>query len=238
MLGLLYLVAAQSCDVSSSQKVDCGYAGINQAQCESTGCCWATGSPGSVEPWCFHKTDASPTCFNLLPANFDEAPFDDASIQRMAKYFLANLNVDGTGAVIASPGAVPALPSSCPGGYHFHWMRDGALSIKALMETANITNISTSTIQRVVQSYVKWVTTVTAGSAEPKWNISAAAPYAYGSASSDRTLAHHALTLCSLPVFATPLAATPLAQLVPAADRRAATPRTLAHLCYEPLRDD
>ena len=170
---------AQTCDVRA--KVDCGIVGIDQQQCTAKGCCWLPVPSGSADPWCFFKGDApSTTCFGLLPASFDDPPFDEHAIGRMAKYFLANLDVNSTGAVIASPGAVPALPDDCPGGYRFHWMRDGALSIQALMDTSNITGYGMGAIRPVVERYVAWVRDVTAGSDEPKWNISAAAPYAFG----------------------------------------------------------
>lgn len=37
---LTALGSTASCDLASSQKRDCGYMGINQAQCEAKGCCW------------------------------------------------------------------------------------------------------------------------------------------------------------------------------------------------------
>jgi len=39
---------------SVSNKVDCGYLGIDQSECQSTGCCWAESSVQG-EPWCFQK---------------------------------------------------------------------------------------------------------------------------------------------------------------------------------------
>ena len=123
---------------------------------------------------------ASGSCFNVQPASPNDAPFDDNAIARMSTYFLMNLNVNGSGAIVASPGAVPALPDSCPGGYRFHWMRDGALSIRSLMETTNVTKLSATAVAPIVEAYVEWVKSVTAGSAEPKWNITAKEPYAFG----------------------------------------------------------
>jgi hypothetical protein len=29
-----------SCEMSLDERVDCGYCGINQQQCEGKGCCW------------------------------------------------------------------------------------------------------------------------------------------------------------------------------------------------------
>ena len=40
--------------------------------------------------------------------------------------YVANLNIDGSGAVVAAP------DTETPGGsYYYHWMRDAGLSIKA-----------------------------------------------------------------------------------------------------------
>lgn len=122
---------------------------------------------------------SQPTCFKLEPAEFETPPFDEAAIAHMAKYFLANFNVNGSGAVIASPGDCPALGGCCPGDYQFHWMRDGALSIKSLMMTTRITGLDGADVLEYVRGYVGWVDSVTDGHTAPKWNISAKAPYAF-----------------------------------------------------------
>ncbi len=159
----------------ASPKTDCGFAGIDQSACEAKGCCWVP-APGTPDPWCFVKSEPD-QCFGLQPPDFDSAPFSSAELSRMAKFFTSNLDVSGTGAVMASPGAVPALPDSCPGGYRFHWMRDGALSIKALMETTGVTGVTDDTSKALAQSYVRWVASTTGTSAEPKWNITSGEPY-------------------------------------------------------------
>jgi len=41
-----------SCNVDDGSKQDCGFMGIDQAGCESEGCCWAE-SNGYNVPWCF-----------------------------------------------------------------------------------------------------------------------------------------------------------------------------------------
>jgi len=41
-----------------SDKVDCGYFGITQEQCEGNGCCWKESNIGGV-PYCFHKVGES-----------------------------------------------------------------------------------------------------------------------------------------------------------------------------------
>ena len=49
-----------------------------------------------------------------------EAPFRQ-DVLRLLEHFAFNFNINGTGAVIASPGDTPALPDSCVGGYRYHW---------------------------------------------------------------------------------------------------------------------
>ena len=94
-------------------------------------CFYSNGAPTPAPP---SPTPAGGTCFLLLDNNkpLASAPFGAAAVAQMQKNFLANINVNGTGAVIASPGAVPALKDCCPGGYRFHWMRDGALTMDAV----------------------------------------------------------------------------------------------------------
>ena len=55
-------------------------------------------------------------CQDPLP----EAPFRK-DVLRLLEHFAANFNINGTGAVIASPGDTPALPEGCVGGYRYHW---------------------------------------------------------------------------------------------------------------------
>lgn len=61
------LVAAvgftQSCSLADEQKVDCGYMGINQSQCEAKGCCWRpvfSEEKLSGTPWCFFPSGQNP----------------------------------------------------------------------------------------------------------------------------------------------------------------------------------
>merc|ERR1712232_527664 len=39
-----------------SVKTDCGYNGINAAQCQARNCCWEPSAPG--QPWCFYPSTA------------------------------------------------------------------------------------------------------------------------------------------------------------------------------------
>lgn len=66
----------------------------------------------------------------------------------MRKFFLANIDIQGSGAVVAAP------DYNTPGGsYYFHWERDGALSMNALLQTA----ASTDEVADKMDSYVGWV---------------------------------------------------------------------------------
>ena len=67
----------------------------------------------------------------------------------MRGYFLANINIDGKGGIVAAP------DYDTPGGsYYYHWMRDGALTMRSLQET-NPGNFSD--IESIVKSYAQWV---------------------------------------------------------------------------------
>jgi glucoamylase len=65
----------------------------------------------------------------------------------MRKYFMANINIEGSGGVVASP------DHNTPGGsYYFHWERDGALSMEALLKTSSLADVKTE-----MQLYAGWV---------------------------------------------------------------------------------
>jgi glucoamylase len=67
----------------------------------------------------------------------------------MRNYFLANINIDGKGGIVAAP------DTDTPGGsYYYHWMRDGALSMRCLQDT---NPGSFSDIEATVKSYIQWV---------------------------------------------------------------------------------
>ena len=117
---------------------------------------------------------AAATCFHLLAA--PEAPFPEAAIAKFTQYYSANFNINGTGAIMASPGATPALDVyNIPGGYRFHWMRDGALSMASMLDTMPVTNISDEHVRATAKAYVGWVASLQQLStdiyAKPKWEI-------------------------------------------------------------------
>lgn len=81
---------------------------------------------------------SSKSCFLRLEEPLKEPPFSDAEEKGLWKLFEANINVNGTGAVIASPGPCPALVECCgittkmPYGYH--WTRDASLSLLTVLQ--------------------------------------------------------------------------------------------------------
>ena len=75
--------------------------------------------------------------------------FDSSFYDKMYQLFDANIDIQGKGGVVAAP------DHSTPGGsYYYHWMRDGALTIRTFME---INDFDRSKIDTKVKSYVNWV---------------------------------------------------------------------------------
>jgi len=152
---LLFSVAhglpADTCDVGDSDRVDCGHVGTDQPSCEASGCCWKPAASDQAQdtPWCFYKKGAAPSC--PLAYTSKGAPFTDAEVATMQGFFEANLNVEGSGAVVAAPDL------NTPGGsYYYHWERDGALSMNALLQTAS----SVGDVKTKMDAYAGWVAKV------------------------------------------------------------------------------
>ena len=135
---------SQDCAVNSYDKVDCGFSGITQSSCEAKSCCWAEVN-GS--PWCFYGAGVAPSsCYGFQPDA--SVPFSSSEVSTMRSYFMKNINIENKGGIVAAP------DTETPGGsYYFHWMRDGALTMRALQETA----ASFASVEDTVKSYVKWV---------------------------------------------------------------------------------
>ncbi len=67
----------------------------------------------------------------------------------MRGFFMQNINIDGKGGIVAAP------DYNTPGGsYYYHWMRDGALTMRCFQET---NPGSFSDIEATVKSYIQWV---------------------------------------------------------------------------------
>ena len=97
----------------------------------------------------------------------------------MRGYFTANIDIQNSGAVVASP------DHNTPGGsYYYHWARDGALTMHALQITAS----GQKGYDTQMQHYAKWVVGRHAESdpnnidvrIEPKFTIPDGQPYTGG----------------------------------------------------------
>lgn len=99
------------------------------------------------------------------------APFSSDDYASMLKYFLANTDIQGKGGVVASP------DHNTPGGsYYYAWERDGALSMRAMLDVAEWSD----DIATRFGHYVQWVLRVQVESdphsdtdvrTEPKYNL-------------------------------------------------------------------
>lgn len=134
---------------------------------------------------------SGPNCFVPLSRALDSPPFEDDEVKLMVRYFVQNLDVNGSGAVLAARGEVPALPHGCcPGGYAWDWMRDAALSMTILQRLvgeagevpAGVPRVTAAYVHRTLSSYAAWVDRVQKQQGlhrhtEPKWDIATATPY-------------------------------------------------------------
>lgn len=135
-----------TCSVADSDRLDCGYYGIQQTECQNKGCCWASSSVSGA-PWCFYPAGTNPTCFNYQ-ASLSE-PFTTSEVSTMHGFFFKNINIEGKGGVVAAP------DYNTPGGsYYYHWMRDGALTMRAVQET---NTEGFGAIINTVKAYAQWV---------------------------------------------------------------------------------
>lgn len=142
--------AADECVVDAGARFDCNV--MDEAGCEAAGCCW--GPLQVAGPWCFYKAGYSPAptpaptpCF-VFQNSTEVSPFSDAEVATFRELFEANINMEQSGAVVAAPDL------NTPGGsYYFHWMRDGALSMRAFEETTT----DRSHVKEYMEQYTKWV---------------------------------------------------------------------------------
>merc|ERR1712241_323156 len=178
---LLGLSSAQDkCAVSNDDKIDCGISGTQQAECESNGCCWQPMDPNPTNlPWCFFSNDYEDPCGDFT-WTADGPGFTDDFYDIMYENYKANLNIDGSGAVVTAP------DRNTPGGsYYYHWMRDAGLSIKAWMD---INDNDYDKVKDVLSAFVRWVNVVQHKSdpnnidvrIEPKFEIPSGEPYTGG----------------------------------------------------------
>lgn len=142
---------------------------------------------------------AGGNCFLPLAKPLPALPINESGVVLMRRYFMANLNIKGTGAIVASPGACPALLAccnTCTGGYAYDWTRDGAISIAALQrlggsklaKLGHTDHVTRNYVSDTVKAYAHWVSRRSGreGRArgavylEPKWNITTGEPYGGG----------------------------------------------------------
>jgi len=184
VVGGATVISGQGCDVANSDKLDCGFMGVDQSKCEADGCCWQpVARNGSMKdtPWCFYPSDHPNPCGDgAVNWNGDGVGFSQEYYDIMYKNYEANLNIDGSGAVVAAP------DQSTPGGsYYYHWMRDAGLSIKAWLD---INNNDYDRVKTVLEGYANWVGKVQHKSdpngidvrIEPKFTIPDGEPYTGG----------------------------------------------------------
>jgi len=183
---LLALAADDQCDIAEPQRRDCGFMGVTQGECVSKGCCWKPAANGNA-PWCFYSSHGpqpspapAPASQCVLKYESTGAPFSDAEVEEIRAFFLANVDIQGSGAVVAAPDH-----NTGPGGdYYFHWERDGALTMDALLRTTK----SLADIDEKMQHYVQWVNKVQHQPdphgidirTEPKYTIPDGKPFAGG----------------------------------------------------------
>jgi len=184
-VSLFSLARAQDlCDVSNADKWDCGIVGTDQTQCEADGCCWqpVLRENGSMRdtPWCYYKSDKKNPCNDILWSGAPDAGFTQAFYEKMYANYRANLNIEGSGAVVAAP------DQETPGGsYYYHWMRDAGLSIKAWLD---INDNNYETVKPELEAYANWVAKVQKKAdpngidvrIEPKFTIPDGEPYTGG----------------------------------------------------------
>jgi glucoamylase len=135
-------------------------------------------------PWCYYKQGYS-ACVPSL--SFTPGPggygFTDEFHQEMLGLYENQLNINGSGAVAA------ALDHGTPGGdYFYHWMRDGALSMRSLMQINDVDEGISADVYTKMRAYVAWVSKVQNQQdpnqidvrIEPKFEIPSGEPYSGG----------------------------------------------------------
>eukprot|EP00933_Yihiella_yeosuensis_P079787 TRINITY_DN93209_c0_g1_i1.p1 TRINITY_DN93209_c0_g1~~TRINITY_DN93209_c0_g1_i1.p1 ORF type:complete len:546 (-),score=136.64 TRINITY_DN93209_c0_g1_i1:234-1871(-) len=135
----------QCAKIEVDDRVDCMKG--DESSCTAASCCWnpVSPNPGNA-PWCYYSDRKVKHC--TLGAE-PQLPFSDAEVAEVRKYFEANLNVQGSGMVVAAPDH-----DTGPGGdYYFAWMRDGALSMNAYLQTA----AQLSDVEATFNSWLSWV---------------------------------------------------------------------------------
>lgn len=137
-------------------------AGSDQQSCETANCCWKPAGDGSATPWCFHKKGPGPipppprpghACSPDLILTGVDSPggfLQDGFYDKMVALYEKQLDIEGSGAVAA------ALDHDTPGGsYFYHWMRDGAMSMRVFLEINEVVRRTRRRVVSVVVVLVK-----------------------------------------------------------------------------------
>ena len=91
------------CAVDNIDKWDCA---PNEAACEEAGCCWVPANEKGI-PWCFYPDNVPNPCVgeDVYNWNAENPGFSDEEYNIMYENYKVNLNIRGTGAIIAAPDA-------------------------------------------------------------------------------------------------------------------------------------
>jgi glucoamylase len=140
-------MADDQCAVDDYDKVDCKQ--MSEDQCTGAGCCWKPAGEGSVTPWCYYKAGQVkvPKCSLKFEP---KEPFTEDEFNQIRALFEANLDIQGSGMVVAAPDH-----DTGPGGdYYFAWQRDGALSMNAFMQTSPQFDAD---VEKKMEDWLSWV---------------------------------------------------------------------------------
>eukprot|EP01062_Namystynia_karyoxenos_P021367 TRINITY_DN1812_c0_g1_i8.p2 TRINITY_DN1812_c0_g1~~TRINITY_DN1812_c0_g1_i8.p2 ORF type:complete len:597 (+),score=206.17 TRINITY_DN1812_c0_g1_i8:77-1792(+) len=138
-----------TCALPDAVKEDCEE--MAESGCESKGCCWTPVEPNPANvPWCYRPAvppPPTPVPTPMPPLPPGSKPFSDDELATMRGFFFKNIDLFGTGMVVAAP------DNNTKGGtYWFHWMRDGGLTMRSVLS-----NFDWSVADPKMRSYVRHV---------------------------------------------------------------------------------
>jgi glucoamylase len=140
--------ADDSCAVADYDKTDCKQ--MSEDTCNQAGCCWKPAGEGSSTPWCYFKKGQGPTVNHCTLKSGPKAPFTADEVSQIRNLFENNLDIQGSGMVVAAPDH-----NTGPGGDYFYaWMRDGALSMNAFLETSPSFDAD---VEKKMENWLGWV---------------------------------------------------------------------------------
>eukprot|EP01062_Namystynia_karyoxenos_P021365 TRINITY_DN1812_c0_g1_i6.p1 TRINITY_DN1812_c0_g1~~TRINITY_DN1812_c0_g1_i6.p1 ORF type:complete len:589 (+),score=203.07 TRINITY_DN1812_c0_g1_i6:77-1768(+) len=138
-----------TCALPDAVKEDCEE--MAESGCESKGCCWTPVEPNPANvPWCYRPAvppPPTPVPTPMPPLPPGSKPFSDDELATMRGFFFKNIDLFGTGMVVAAPDN-----GTKGGSYWFHWMRDAGLTMRCVLD-----NFPWETAKPKMESYVKHV---------------------------------------------------------------------------------